>query len=134
MAKRFSPGLEGRLFAPLGIAYIVSILASLIVSITVTPVLCSLLLPGMKRLNHGETRFIRALKAINTRVLERVFASPRPVLIATGAAVFLAVAVVPTLPRSFLPPFNEKSLLVELTLEPGISLQESARTCCRFRR
>jgi len=121
------PGLEGRLFAPLGVAYIVSILASLIVSITVTPVLCSLLLPGMKRLNHGETRFIRTLKAINTRVLERVFGSPRPVLIATGAAVFLAVAVVPTLPRSFLPPFNEKSLLVELTLEPGISLQESAR-------
>ncbi|GHD62198.1 multidrug transporter AcrB [Thalassobaculum fulvum] len=121
------PGLEGRLFAPLGIAYIVSILASLIISITVTPVLCSLLLPGMKRLNHGDTRFIRTLKRVNTAVLERVFRNPRPLLIGAGAAVFLAVAVVPTLPRSFLPPFNEKSLLVELTLEPGISLEESAR-------
>jgi len=121
------PGLEGRLFAPLGIAYIVSILASLIISITLTPVLCSLLLPGMKTLNHGDTRFIRRLKKINVWMLNRVFDNPRPLLICTGVAVFLAASVVPTLPRSFLPPFNEKSAIVEYMLEPGISLEESAR-------
>ena len=121
------PGLEGRLFAPLGIAYIVSILASLIISITLTPVLCSLLLPRMKNLNHGETRFIRALKRFNAWILVRVFDSPRPLLIGTGAAVFLALSVIPTLPRSFLPPFDGRSAIVELILDPGISLEQSIR-------
>jgi HME family heavy-metal exporter len=121
------PGLEGRLFAPLGIAYIVSILASLLISITLTPVLCSLLLPKAKRLNHGETRLILGLKRANAWLLNRVFDNPRPLLIGTGVAVFFAASVIPTLPRSFLPPFNESSVLVELLMEPGISLEESAR-------
>ena len=121
------PGLEGKLFAPLGIAYVTSILASLIVSITLTPVLCSFLLPRMRKLAHGEAWLVKKLKRINARALNRVFDNPSPVYLGIGVAVFLAVSVVPTLPRAFLPPFNEGSLLVELVLEPGISLENSAR-------
>ena len=121
------PGLEGRLFAPLGIAYIVSILASLLISITLTPVLCSFWLPAGGRIDHGETFLIRHLKTLNTRVLGHVFANPRPLLIGVGVAVFFAASLVPLLPRSFLPPFNEGSIVVETQLEPGISLEESAR-------
>ncbi|MBT6139234.1 MAG: efflux RND transporter permease subunit, partial [Rhodospirillaceae bacterium] len=121
------PGLEGKLFAPLGVAYIVSILASLLVSITLTPVLCSFFLPSMRNLRHGETRFVKFLKLCNRWVLNRIFDNPTPVLIAVGIAVFLAASIVPTLPRAFLPPFNEKSLVVELVLQPGISLDESIK-------
>ena len=121
------PGLEGKLFAPLGIAYVTSILASLIVSITLTPVLCSFLLPRMPKLAHGDAWLVKKLKRINARALKRVFDNPSPVFLGIGIAVFLAISVVPTLPRAFLPPFNEGSLLVELVLEPGISLENSAR-------
>lgn len=121
------PGLEGRLFAPLGIAYITSILASLLVSITITPVLCSFMLPRMRRLAHGESWLVRRLKLINGRALNRVFDSPKPIFIGVISAVFLAASLVPTIPRAFLPPFNEGSLLIELMLEPGISLEDSAR-------
>jgi HME family heavy-metal exporter len=121
------PGLEGQLFAPLGIAYIVSILASLLVSITVTPVLASFMLPQMSKLSGHQSWLILKLKNINGRLLNRVFDDPGPVLAVVGIAVFLAIAIVPTLPRAFLPPFNEGSLLVGMTLDPGISLEESAR-------
>jgi HME family heavy-metal exporter len=121
------PGLEGRLFAPLGLAYIISILASLVISITLTPVLCSFLLPNAKTMDHSETRFIRLLKRGNAWMLTRMFDNPKPVVIAAGAAVFLAISMVPSLPRSFLPPFNERSALVEFLMQPGISLEESAR-------
>ncbi len=121
------PGLEGRLFAPLGIAYIVSILSSLIISITVTPVLSSMLLPQMKRVSHNETWLVRTLKRGNGWLLNRVFDRPAPVPICVGVLVFLAVSVVPTIPRAFLPPFNEGSLMVGLVMEPGISLEESSR-------
>ena len=121
------PGIEGQLFAPLGVAYIVSILASLIISITVTPVLSSFMLPQMRNMSGHEGRVIVRLKRINGYLLNRVFDNPRPVVVIVGIAVFLAISIVPTLPRAFLPPFNEGSLLVGLTLDPGISLEESAR-------
>jgi len=121
------PGLEGQLFAPLGIAYIVSILSSLLVSITVTPVLSSFMLPKMSKLSGHQSWLILKLKNINGRLLNRVFDDPGPVLAVVGIAVFLAIAIVPTLPRAFLPPFNEGSLMVGMTLDPGISLEESAR-------
>jgi HME family heavy-metal exporter len=121
------PGIEGRLFASLGIAYIVSILASLITSITLTPVLCSYLLPQMRSLAERESIVVRTVKRLNTRLLNWVLDRPLPVLASIAVAVAIAVAVVPTLPRAFLPPFNEGTLVMTMTLEPGISLDESSR-------
>jgi HME family heavy-metal exporter len=119
------PGIEGRLFVPLGIAFIVSTLASLAVSLTVTPVLASLLLPGMKSLDHGDTRFLAWLKRGYRVLLERVLAWPKTALGAGVVAVTLAAAAVPFFPTTFLPPFNEGTLLVGLRLNPGVTLTES---------
>ncbi len=119
-------GIEGRLFAPLGIAYVVSILASLLVSVTVTPVLCSFLLPRMRRLGHGDGWLLRQLKAGQERLLLWAFRRPRLIYGVAGAAVLASLAAVPLLPRSFLPPFNEGTLTINVTYRPGISLAESS--------
>ena len=120
-------GIEGRLFAPLGIAYIVSILASLITSITVTPILCYYLLPRMKRLSERDSFIVRSLKRGNERLLDWAFRRPSFVYLSAGIAVVAAAASVPMLPRSFLPPFNEGTLTINILLNPGISLVESSR-------
>ena len=120
------PGIEGRLFVPLGIAFIVSTLASLLVSVTVTPVLASYLLPRMKQLDHGDTKLLAWLKASYRTGLERVLRRPRAALAAAGAMVLLALVAVPFFPTTFLPPFNEGTLLVALRLNPGVTLAESA--------
>ncbi len=121
------PGIEGRLFAPLGVAYIVSILASLLVSVTVTPVLASYLLPKMKRLSHGDGPLVRRLKAWDERLLAWSFPRARKLVLAASAVVVLAAATVPFFPRAFLPPFNEGSLVLGMLLSPGTSLEESNR-------
>jgi CzcA family heavy metal efflux pump len=120
-------GIEGRLFAPLGVAYIVSILASLLVSLTVTPALCAYLLPKGRLLEHGDGALVRWLKARARRVLDMALAHPRPVMTAAAVLVFAAAAVVPFLGRSFLPPFNEGTATVTLIAPPGTSLEESNR-------
>lgn len=122
------PGQPGRMFGPLAMAYIVSIFASLVVSVTITPVLASYLFPRMRGLEHShEGRFICWLKQMNRRGLMWVFDRPRQVLIGVGIAVVLAAASVPLLPRSFLPEFNEGNIYVTLLLNPGTSLEESYR-------
>src|SRR5574343_594476 len=121
------PGIEGRLFVPLGIAYIVSILASLAVSVLVTPVLSAYLLPALVSQDHGETRLVRWLKAHYRVALEQVLAAPRLPIAAAGIAVVLAVAAVPFFPTTFLPPFNEGSITLGLRLNPGATLSESVR-------
>ena len=118
-------GIEGRLFAPLGIAYIVSILCSLLVAVTVTPALCASLLPGMKRMRAGDGALVRLLKSGQDRLLRRAFAHRSLAIGTSFAAVAIAAASVPFLPRAFLPPFNEGTLVVNLTYQPGISLAES---------
>ena len=120
------PGLEGRLFVPLGVAFIVSTLASLGVSVTVTPVLSAYLLPRMKRLEHGDTRLLAWLKRHYRRGLEAVLARPRAALGAAGVAVAAAALAVPFFPTTFLPPFNEGTLLVGLRLNPGVTLADSS--------
>ena len=77
--------MEGRLFVPLGIAFIVSTLASLVVSVTVTPVLSFYLLPSMKSLDHGDTKLLAWLKASYGRSLQAVLNRPKAAL-AAGAA------------------------------------------------
>ncbi|TNC12090.1 efflux RND transporter permease subunit [Methylobacterium terricola] len=120
-------GIEGRLFAPLGQAYIVSILASLVVSITLTPVLAAWLLPGMKSLEAHESRVIRGLKAVNAAAL-RVAFRRQGLLVGTVAALVAAAGIAASqLPRAFLPPFNEGSFTVTMAFTPGISLPESSR-------
>ena len=120
-------GIEGRLFAPLGIAYIVSILASLVVSVTLTPVLASYLLSQDGGGHHDDTWLVRLLKRGNAALLGWAFRHRWLVVGVTGAAVVVAGVAATNLPRAFLPPFNEGSLALGLAYNPGISLAESHR-------
>ena len=124
------PGIEGRLFAPLGVAYIVSILASLVTSITVTPVLSYYLLSGAGRADGGhdaDSFVVRHLKRANRALLGWAFGHRGTVIGAVALAVTLAFYAATLLPRSFLPPFNEGTLVLSLIYNPGISLAESHR-------
>ena len=118
-------GIEGRLFAPLGIAYIISILGSLLTAVTVTPVLAYYLLPKMKNLDHKDSFVVRGLKRLNGRALSFAFRWPMVPVIASATAVVIAAIAITGLPRSFLPPFNEGSLTVSLLMQPGVSLQQA---------
>ncbi|MEO8420147.1 MAG: efflux RND transporter permease subunit [Hyphomicrobium sp.] len=120
-------GIEGRLFTPLGIAFIVSILASLLVSLTVTPVLCYWLLPRMRNLAEHDTGLVRILKRWQKAGLEWCFERPAFVIGLPTAAVCIAILAGAALPRAFLPTFNEGTVLVSVVLQPGISLAESNR-------
>jgi len=121
-------GMEGRLFTPLGIAYIVSILASLVVSLTVTPVLCYWLLPQAKIMLHDEDgRLVRALKWIAGGAIRLSVRHPWPILGAVAAAVVVSIVTVSQLGRDFLPPFNEGVVQVNVLLPPGTSLDTSNR-------
>lgn len=120
------PGMEGRLFVPLGVAFIVSTLASLVVSVTVTPVLSYYLLPGMKSLEHGDTRLLAWLKTRYRSALQKVLDRPKAALGAGAAAVVVALVAVPFFPTTFLPPFNEGTLLIGMRLNPGVTLGETA--------
>lgn len=121
------PGIEGRLFSPLGIAYIVSILASMAVSMTVTPVLCYYLLPHMKQMDYGDSPLVAWLKRQDGHLLKWSFPRARALLLGAIAMVLVAAASVPFLPRAFLPAFNEGSLVLSLMLSPGTSLAEANR-------
>ena len=120
------PGIEGRLFVPLGIAFIVSTLASLLVSVTITPVLCFYLLPSMKSLGDHDTKIVTWLKSHYKVQLSKLLAAPKKPLMYALASVLLAGASIPFMASSFLPPFNEGTLLIGLRLNPGVSLSESA--------
>jgi CzcA family heavy metal efflux pump len=122
-------GIEGRLFAPLGIAYIVSIIASLFVSLTVTPALCSYLLPRSKALDREEygSRFVQRLKAWDARMLGAVLDHPKRLIVPVFLLFLGAVALIPFLGREFLPPFNEGTATINVLTQPGTSLAESNR-------
>lgn len=123
----YMSGIEGRLFVPLGMAYIVSLLASLVVSLTVTPVLCSLLLSKDKLADHGDGRLVRTLKTWDRRLLEWALSRPRTVMGATLALFVASLVLVPFMGKDFLPKFNEGTATVNLLAQPGISLEESNR-------
>lgn len=105
-----------------------STLASLLVSVTVTPVLAFYLLPRMKNLDHGDTRVVAWLKARYRNGLVAVLARPRTALAVSAVAVALSAAAVPFFPTTFLPPFNEGTLLIGMRLNPGVTLAEPARS------
>ncbi|MBK7153249.1 MAG: efflux RND transporter permease subunit [Sandaracinaceae bacterium] len=122
----FLSGVEGRLLAPLGIAYVVSLTASLFVAVTVTPVLCSFLLPGSKAVTKAhEPRFAQWLKQRYVPLLHGAMLRFR--LVAAVAFGLLAVAGVALAlaGRSFLPEFREGTLVVAAVTLPGTSLAES---------
>ncbi|MFP5383397.1 MAG: efflux RND transporter permease subunit [Gammaproteobacteria bacterium] len=121
------PGIEGRLFTPLGIAYILSILASMLVAVTLTPVLAYWLLPRMKRLADGDSPLVAWLKRQDERVLHWSFGRAHTLLVAALLLVLVAAASLPFMPRTFLPPFNEGTLTINLLLNPGTSLAESSQ-------
>ena len=123
----FLSGMEGRMLKPLGISFIVSLFASMIVAMTVTPVLCSYLLTTKKALRKSEKEpaVSRYLKKIYRQALEWVLSHKRAVSGGTVALFVGAVIVFATLGSSFLPPFNEGSLTINIGTLPGISLEES---------
>ncbi len=119
-------GIEGRLFAPLGVAYIVSILASLAVSVTVTPALASLLLPSSRATHHTrDGLLVRLLKRVQHATLQRTLRQPWLVLGAAMLLVLGAIGVVSTLGSEFLPAFNEGTATINVLGRPGVSLSDS---------
>jgi len=118
-------GVQGKIFAPLGVAYILAILASLGVALTLTPALCAVMLP---RAPLGyETRFVRWLKDLHHRSLEALFDRLGMVVIAVAALCIAAIATLPFFGGSFLPKLQENSLIVHMTGIPGTSIPESMR-------
>ncbi len=122
-------GIEGKLFAPIGVAYITSILASLLVAVTVTPALCSYLLPHMKSMEHsGDGWIVRKLKAFDERVvLSYSLRRPRTVIAISAFLVVSSFALFPLMGKQFLPDFNEGTATISLLSAPGTALSQSNR-------
>jgi len=128
-------GLEGRMFAPLGLAYIIALLCSLFVSITFTPVLGSLLLPQARFLADKEDPWLlRQLKRLDATVLRYTLRHAYLVLGFVAGLVLLSVLCIFWMGGEFLPPFNEGTLTITLRMEPGTSLDESQRIAERAQR
>jgi CzcA family heavy metal efflux pump len=118
--------VEGRLLRPLGFAYVVALVASLVVALTVTPVLCSWLLPHSRLIASGaEPRLTRRLKAGYERWLRHAFRYWRTVLATAAVMLVAALFGIVTAGRSFLPEFNEGALTVSSVTIPGTSLADS---------
>ena len=119
-------GIEGRLFAPLGVAYIISLTASLLISLTVTPVLCSIFLPNAKIMHDEIDGFVvRKLKNLDRKLLDRTLRHPYFVLGACTILLIGSLCLLPLMGRNFLPPFNEGTATIGVACPPGISLTAS---------
>ena len=123
----FLSGMEGRLLIPLGISFIIALLASTIVALTLTPVLCLFLLGSKKNEKSLEKEpwLTRKLGIFYKKVLVKVIHRPLPLFIITAVFIVLSVVVSPFLGRGFLPSFNEGSFTVNVSALPGISLEMS---------
>lgn len=121
-------GFEGRMFAPLAFAYIISIVASLIVALTVTPVLCYFLLARSSVIREEkDSRVVTWLKARYARTLNWTLRHPYHIIGASAVMLLLTVLLFPLMGREFLPPFNEGALNINANMPPGTSLVESNR-------
>ncbi|MCY4524293.1 MAG: efflux RND transporter permease subunit, partial [Halobacteriovoraceae bacterium] len=119
-------GIEGKLFAPLGYAYIISILASLVVAITITPVLCYYLLPNAKTISSGKDSWpVKKLKRFNQKVLEKTIDRPHLIIGICGTLFIGACSLIPLMGSNFLPNFNEGTATIGIAASPGISLEAS---------
>ncbi|WP_291984589.1 efflux RND transporter permease subunit [Candidatus Accumulibacter sp. ACC007] len=124
----FLSGVEGRLMVPLGFAYVVSLSASLLVAITVTPVLSALFLPGSKIVRKNvEPRFIHFLRTTYRRMLEATITRWKMVTVLSVGALLISLVALSFAGRAFLPDFNEGTLTISTATLPGTALEESDR-------
>jgi CzcA family heavy metal efflux pump len=122
------PGLEGRMFAPLAVSYLVTLLASLVVSLTVTPALSSYLLPRARFLQRrGDPLLLRTLKWLDTHVLRFTLRHSRLILLLVAILVAASVSSIAWMGGEFLPEFNEGTLTIAATCSPGTNLAETDR-------
>ncbi|MBA3833596.1 MAG: efflux RND transporter permease subunit, partial [Chthoniobacterales bacterium] len=119
-------GVAGRLFAPLGVAYILAVMASLLVALTLTPALCLSLL-GARHLDEKEPPIVRWLKARYGAILARIERRPRTVIAAAATLTLLGLAALPFFGGGFLPELREGHFIIHMTAVPGTSLAESLR-------
>lgn len=121
-------GFEGRMFAPLAFAYIISITASLVVALTVTPVLCYYMLGNSKLIqDEKDSRLVTWLKKRYSRTLNWTLRNPYKIIASSAVALLIAVTMFAFMGREFLPPFNEGTLNINANMPPGTSLRESNR-------
>lgn len=124
----FLSGMEGRMLKPLGITFIISLMASTLVALTVTPVLSSFLLGSQNSDKTGkEPTLVRWLKKYYEKALNWSVGHKKSLLFGVGALLAAAVVMFFTLGGSFLPAFNEGSFTISISTVPGISLEESDR-------
>ncbi len=119
-------GVEGRIFAPMGIAYLLCIGASTLVAMTVSPALCAILLANQTLPQEG-TFVSRWAERLYRPLLNLSLRSPQLILSVALAALIATIALVPSLGRVFLPEFREKSLVNSMVLFPGVSLEMTNR-------
>ncbi|MEL7586308.1 MAG: efflux RND transporter permease subunit [Prolixibacteraceae bacterium] len=125
----FLSGMEGRMLHPLGVAFIVSLFVSLVVAMTLTPLLSKMLLSDERYLakNEKEKWLVRIIVSRYEKSLQYALNHKRTVLLVTAGMFVLALLVFSTFGRSFLPPFNEGALTLSVIAKPGVSLEESNR-------
>ena len=125
----FLSGIEGRMLKPLGVSFIMALIASTIVALTLTPVLCSFLLGGKKaeKAEQKEPRATRFMRRGYDRLLNSTLRRPWPLLVTVAVLFVVSLVLFFTLGRSFLPGFNEGSMTINVSTLPGVSLEESDR-------
>lgn len=123
----FLSGIEGRMLIPLGISFIVALIASTITALTLTPVLSSFMLGSKKQMKKEarEPWVTISMRRVYDRALAAVLRRPRPMLVAVAVLSVVSLGLFFTLGRSFLPGFNEGSFTINVSTLPGISLEES---------
>lgn len=122
----FIGGLGGRFFIPLGVSFIVSLLASMLVSLTLTPVLCSYLLPRLKGVKEVEdVKFVKMIKSLDTKAVMLFLNRPFLIIVPTLALLIGSLFLLPNFNKEFLPKFNEGTAMISVILPPGVSLEYS---------
>ncbi|HLO30164.1 MAG TPA: efflux RND transporter permease subunit, partial [Anaerolineales bacterium] len=127
----FIGGVSGAFFQPLAVSYGLAVLASMFVALTVTPVMCLLLLANVP-IEHREQPLVKRLQHVYDRVLWPIIRHPRPVFITTGVVMLIGVAVVPSLGESLFPHFKERDFLIHWITKPGSSVIEEERIATRL--